>query len=86
LVNTNFNTPIAVESLQKLSKSYCERNKLDKWKWQLKKIMAEHGHTISLLQAALIIDSMPHNYNYEDYSRNLLNEYYAELNQQHIKH
>lgn len=65
-----------------LSKEYCEQIKMEEWKWQLKKVMEGHGHTISLLQAALIIDSLPHEYDYNKYCNRSFDECYAELDPQ----
>lgn len=65
------------------SKDYWEKLKMEEWKWQLTKVMKEHGHTISLLQAALIIDSLPHEYDYNEYCNRSFDDCYAELNQQH---
>ena len=41
--------------------------KMEQFKWVLLQVIKDHGHTISLLEAALIAESMPDRYDYRAY-------------------
>ena len=52
---------------QRATKENCIQRKMEKFDWILRRVIEDHGHTISLLEAALIATAMEERYDYETY-------------------
>ena len=55
--------------MDRISKSIATENKMAEFSWLLTKVIADHGHTITLLEAALIAESMPERYDYRAFRK-----------------
>ena len=57
----------AATAIVRKNKSLYIKSRLDRFKWVLTEVIKDHGHTISLLEAALIAESIPDRYDYDAY-------------------
>ena len=53
----------------KIDKKIAIDTKMARWEWILLRVIADHGHTISLMEAALIAESMPEKYDYDKWCK-----------------
>jgi len=50
-----------------ITKRLCIDMTMNRFIWILNRVIEDHGHTISLMEAALIAESMPDRYDYDAY-------------------
>ena len=56
-----------VDLKDRVSKQVCVYNKMQRFKWVLEKVIEDHGHTITLIEAALLAETYPERYDYDAY-------------------